>query len=117
MSIYCSYWGLGDEHEQTCKRIKKVRGGFKQDDSKPCTCGSCPIEYKGSHILPTENDRKDGYFGISAIPDHITNRDGDFLPWKPFLRVHVNQATVIITRAQAEKLREELTRWLSDSKK
>jgi len=115
MSIYCSYWGAGDEHSDKCKRIRKVRGGFVQDDSKPCTCGSCPIEYMGSHVLPKENDRRDGNIGISAIPDHITDENLDFMPWKPFLRVHINSATVVITREQTEKLFRALAGWLEDS--
>lgn len=118
MSIYCSYWDIGWDHDDKCKRIRKVRGGgFVQNDEKPCTCGSCPIEYRGSHILPTENDRRDGSLGISAIPDHITNYDADLLPWKPFLRVHLNDGTVIIDRQQAEKFSAALNKWLEDSQR
>ena len=115
MSIYYSYWDLGSEHGPKCKRVRKMRGGFTQDDNKPCTCGSCPIEFMGSHILPTENDRRNGILGISAIPDHITNPKADNFPWKPYLRVHINDATVVITRVQAAKFIEALTHWFIDS--
>ena len=60
MSIYQSIFGLGDEHKPRCLRIKKIEVGvYQQDDSKPCTCGSCPLKYEGSHILPSQLSKRE----------------------------------------------------------
>lgn len=116
MSIYCSIFDFGFEHSRRCKRIKKTgRKQYEQDDSKPCTCGSCPIEYQGSHILPSNRDNRKGDFGIAAIPGHITRngrtrlKDDDWYPW---LRVHLEQETVILTAKQVEQFRDALNDWL-----
>lgn len=120
MSIYCSIFDFGFEHSPRCKRIKKIRPKeYEQDDSKPCTCGSCPIEYLGSHIFPTARDNRDGCFGLAAIPSHITRDGKDDRPegkWHPWLRVSLREKdTAILTRKQVEKLRDALTGWLERS--
>jgi hypothetical protein len=52
MSIYCSTFDLGIERLPKCKRIRKIRRNvYEQDESKPCTCGSCPIEYQGRILI------------------------------------------------------------------
>lgn len=120
MSIYCSIFGFGDEHTTRCKRLKRIgKGVYEQDDSKPCTCGSAPIAYDHSGVLPSEKDKRGGIFGIAAIPGHI-NRKGrpalseNFHPWWPYLRVSMFDAedSVILTRKQVEKLRDALNDWL-----
>jgi hypothetical protein len=93
MSIYCSYWDIGPD------RPKKER----------------PIIYAGSNVRPMKVAPRGGEFGISAIPDYITNRARDVIPWKPFLRVHVNNATVVLTRAQVEECAKAIARWLEDA--
>lgn len=118
MSIYCSIFGFGDEHGRKCRRIKKVSNGvYEQDDSKPCTCESCPIEYQGSHVFPSKSDKHDGDFGFAAIPYHITRDGRDNRPekgeWAPWLRVHMNRETVVITKKQAKEFRDALTDWLT----
>jgi hypothetical protein len=120
MSIYCSMFEIGNQHLPRCKRMKKLgRGGYSQDDSKPCTCGSCPIRYQGSHVLPSNKAERSGEIGISCIPPHITrngrdNRGSERL--HPWLRVHLFAGlpsdTVILTKKQVEKFRDALNEWL-----
>jgi hypothetical protein len=120
MSIYCSIFGFGDEHTPRCKRMKRIsKGVYGQDDSKPCTCQSSPIAYQHSGVLPSKKDNRGGVLGIAAIPGHITRRgrpalSDDFTPYWPYLRVSMFEAddSVILTRAQVEKLRNALNQWL-----
>lgn len=119
MSVYCSIFGFGYEHSTRCKRVKKIRRKvYQQDDSQPCTCGSCPIQYQGSYVLPSNRDKRDGGFGIAAIPSHIT-RNGRDTPedgkWRPWLRVHLSNETVILTAKQVEKLRDALNDWMENA--
>jgi hypothetical protein len=126
MSVYCSTFGLGDEHTSECERMTKLsKGAYSVDDSKPCTCGSCPIQYLGSHILPTDNDRRGGYLSLGAIPLHITRDGRDDGPedgWWPWLRLSVSAKecggdldTVLLTRRQVEGFRDALNEWLENS--
>lgn len=123
MSIYCSYFGFGDEHSPKCERITKTgRKEYTQDDSKPCTCGSAPVIYQGSHVLPSRKDKRDGLFGFAAIPPHITRNGRDDKPedgkWYPWLRFHLsggNKDTVILDRKQVQKLHAALGGWLESS--
>jgi len=119
VSIYCSIFDFGCDHLPRCKRIRKVRRGvYEQDNSKPCTCGSAPIEYQHSGVLPSDKDKRGGIFGLAAIPDHITRDGRDDRPengkWYPWLRVSMFEAedSVILTRKQVEKLRDALDEWL-----
>lgn len=77
-----------------------------------------PWVYLGSHILPTEDDPRDGVIGLAEIPSHIT-RDGrddqpeDGTPW-PWLRMHLTtpgDPCVLIDPAQARHLAEALHAW------
>ena len=121
MSIYCSIFDFGFDHSTRCKRVRKVgRKEYEQDDSKPCTCGSSPLEYQGSHVLPSKKDKRGGVIGIAAIPGHI-KRPGrkavsdDMHPYHPWLRLSLDDAhqnAVILTRKQVEKLRDALNTWL-----
>lgn len=121
MSIYCSIFDLGFEHETNCRRISNTsKGYYLQDDSKVCTCGSCPIKYAGSTVFPSDKDLRFGSLDLGAIPPHIT-RDGkddgdDDKGWHPFLRVGVDDATCVLDRKQVEKLRDAIDKWLSDAR-
>jgi hypothetical protein len=103
MSIYCSYLTF-DGNERNAPR---------------------PLVYRGSHLLPHNKDKRQGEFGISAIPSHITRSgkdNGAEGRWHPWLRVHVSEtnqemgSTVVITKKQAEKLRNDLSEWLKSVK-
>lgn len=122
MSIYCTTFDMGGEHTGQCARVKRVgRKVYEQDDSKPCTCGSAPIRYQGSHILPSDSDERNGIVRLGAIPPHITrngryNRRGD--RWHRWLRLSVEAdagATVVLTKKQAMALRDALNDWLKQT--
>lgn len=115
MSIYSSIFDIGDEHKNICRRMKRLRRGvYEYDDDKPCSCGSAPIEYEGSHILPSLKDKRAGVLGFAAIRGHITRdgRDNGKKEFWPYLRFHLNALSLVITRHQAIKLRDALTEWL-----
>jgi hypothetical protein len=121
VSIYCSFFDLGADHSTRCKRLRKIRHKvYEQDDSKPCTCGSSPIQFQHSGVLPSAKDKRGGIFGLAYIPSHITRNGRDDRPEDgkpyPWLRVSLfegYQDTVILSRAQTEKLRDALNDWLS----
>jgi len=110
MSIYGSTWDTdADDHEQDCARWVECScpdsrtahgrwmGGndgrhWRYDGNLPCSCLCGPIVYQGSHILPSDEDRRGGSFGFGEIAGFIT-RDGrddgpedEDQPW-PYLRV------------------------------
>lgn len=122
MSIYCSTFDFGFDHSTRCKRVRKTgKNMYEQDNSKPCTCGSSPIKYQHSAVLPSAKDERGGVFGLAAIPSHITRDGRDDRPengkWYPWLRVSMFEAenTIILTRKQVEKLRDALNLWLENS--
>jgi hypothetical protein len=90
--------------------------GFDED------CGNSPILYRGSHILPADNNKRGGHFGIAAIPGHIYQGSrkaisDDMQPYWPWLRVSLNETVndchdVILTRRQVAELRDALNEWL-----
>ena len=78
-----------------------------------------PYAYQGSHILPHEDDRRDGGVQLAEVPSHIT-RDGrddqpeDRAPW-PWLRLSVNQADVVLDRDQVREVYEVIGAWLEQT--
>ena len=99
MSIYATIPGIG--------------GDDGDDPTGP------PWLYRGSHILPSEDDPRGGEIGLALIPSHITRcgRDDqpeDGQPW-PWLRVSVDgtpdDPTVLISPAQARTLADALVAW------
>lgn len=81
-------------------------------------CGP-PWIYKGSHILPADDDPRGGEISLALIPSHIT-RDGrddapeNGRPW-PWLRLYVDlpgdDPTILINPQQARHLAQQLTDW------
>jgi hypothetical protein len=121
MSIYCSAFGF-DEHKPRCAKMRKI--GVKEyllNDSKPCTCGISPILYQGSHVLPSDKDKRGGDIGFASIPPHITrngkdNRTKEHL--HPWLRFHLNdgfQDSLVLTRKQVIAMRDALNDWIERS--
>ncbi|MDX2986427.1 hypothetical protein [Streptomyces caniscabiei] len=78
-----------------------------------------PYVYQGSHVLPSETDRRDGVVQLAEVPSHIT-RDGrddqpeDGAPW-PWLRLSVNQADVVLDREQVRRMWESAGAWLEQT--
>lgn len=78
-----------------------------------------PYEYRGSHILPAEDDARGGCVQLAEIPSHITRngRDDqpeDGAPW-PWLRLSVNQADAVLSRGQVREMHEVLGAWLEQT--
>lgn len=75
-----------------------------------------PIVYQGSHVVPGLEDDRGGWVDIALIPSHIT-RDGkddgpdDGVPY-PFLRLGVNNETVVLTYQGVEMVHRTLSEWL-----
>jgi len=102
------------------------------DASKPCTCSpedKAPYVYQGSHVNPSEDDTRGGYVMASAIPDHChpdargnIDDSGELVD---YLRLSVGedpstyhgmlsgQADVVLDRAQVQRLRDTLDKWLN----
>lgn len=124
----CARWVLcecPDDHAPHTGRISYANDGrhYPYDDTIPCSCGTGPLRYQGSHVLPSEADPHGGTIHASHIPGFIT-RDGrclstddeDYPVW-PYLRVGVGDdeasAMVVLTRARVEELRDYLAGWLT----
>lgn len=75
-----------------------------------------PYAYQGSHILPSEEDLRDGTVQLAEVPSHIT-RDGrddqpeDGAPW-PWMRLSVNQADAVLHARQVREVYESMGAWL-----
>ena len=118
MSIYGSLEAPDDDsHEDDCARWEKHDNIWEVSD-RPCDCGQpdAPLVYQGSHILPADTDKRGGAVDIACIGSHIT-RDGrdngseDQGPW-PYLRLGVNEGTVVLTRRNVEQIHKTLSWWL-----
>lgn len=119
MSIYGSLPAPDDsEHSDSCARWDKRDPGIWEISNRPCDCGQpdAPLVYRGSHILPSENDARGGWVDIACINGHITrdardegDHDG---PPHPFLRFGVNNETVVLLPRHVEQIRDTLTWWL-----
>lgn len=78
-----------------------------------------PYAYQGSHVLPSEDDLRDGDVQLAEVPSHIT-RDGrddqpeDGTPY-PWLRLSVNQADVVLDRDQVREVWESMGAWLEQT--
>ena len=122
MSIFASLAAPDDaNHEDGCAfYVEDPPGSASYEFSgKPCDCGqpSAPFVYQGSHVLPTDTDERGGTVDLALIPHHIT-RDGrddrgeNEGPW-PWLRLGVNESTVILDRGQVKQIVGELKWWLT----
>lgn len=113
MSIFVSLPAPDDEHSEDC--------GIWTEHA--CTCGQpdAPLVYQGSHILPSDSDRRGGYVDIALIPAHVRywreHPDAPVAtepeePPEPFLRLGVNNETVILTRRNVKQVADTLNGWL-----
>lgn len=124
MSIYASLDAPDDlDHDADCD-VWEHRGPGARTLTLPpgpgracsCTRARMPLVYQASHILPSETDPRGGHVDLSSIPGHI-RREGraapptDEQPY-PFLRVGVNEARVVLTREQVQRVYASLGEWL-----
>ena len=119
MSIYGSLPAPDDsEHEDSCARWDKRDNCWEISD-RPCDCQQpdTPLVYQGSHVLPADTEARGGTVDLALIPSHIT-RDGrddqpeDEKPW-PYLRLGVNEQTVVLTVRNARQIHATLSEWLA----
>jgi hypothetical protein len=93
------------------------------DDDSPFAGDRPPLKYQGSHVMPTEDDHRDGSVFLCAIPAFVPyNRAGvedypdgvedQVLPW---LRLSVNAETVLLDASQVREVHETLGQWLERS--
>lgn len=121
MSIYGSMSAPDDsDHEDGCAiYVEDPPGsGCYEFSGKPCDCGQpdAPLVYQGSHVLPSDTDKRGGVVDIAFIASHVT-RDGrddrpeDETPW-PYLRLGVNEGIVVLTVRNVQQIHASLTEWL-----
>jgi hypothetical protein len=99
-----------------------------------CTCGNpAPLVYQGSHVSPAGDQPRGGALSIAAIPNHchpsVRGTDAEDGPPVEFLRVDLAEdeatyrggnpgyATVVLERAQVERVRDCLTQWLESEER
>ncbi|OLT13040.1 hypothetical protein BJF79_03835 [Actinomadura sp. CNU-125] len=148
MSIYATWLAIDDDgHSERCAVYEEMPPGqgwaegaamavgfgepvyFRRTD-EPCDCGNQPpLIYQGSHVNPSEKDRRGGSLGIAAIPNHChpSVRGTPTLDGPPveYLRLTAEEdpatygdttpglAQLVLDRAQVERLRDTLTTWLT----
>lgn len=125
MSIWASLPAPDDtDHEDDCE-IWIKHDHYWEFSGKECTCGtpSAPIIYKGSHILPEKDSERGGNVSIALIPPHVRwwreNPEADNAdepdypdPPDPYLRLGVNEDTVILDVDNVKLVYESLGVWL-----
>ena len=124
MSIYASLEAPSElHHDPDCEVWEQLGDGTRTlqlapRPARPCSCtrAMVPLVYEGSHVLPSEGDPRGGWVELSSIPGYI-RRDGREAPPEdrqpyPFLRVGVNEATVVLTRDQVALVHKTLAAWL-----
>jgi hypothetical protein len=136
VSIYSTWLSIADERQVAAELADHgIDYGVIGDDGPvddladlPDEMLDAPIIYEGSHVLPSDTDRRGGCVEVAAIPNHITRDGRDDATegsLKDWLRLSVQSvesedpgafsaadATVVLTRNQVERLNETLTGWL-----
>lgn len=144
MSIYGTWLSIHDERQVAAELADHgIDHGVICDDGPvddlaelPEDLLDAPIVYEGSHVLPSDGDRRGGSVEVAAIPNHIERPDRPELPegalkdwlrlavrsvdseswcqgeWRSGPYVEGGDATVLLTRRQVTRLRDTLTSWL-----
>jgi hypothetical protein len=99
-----------------------------------CTCANpAPLVYQGSHVNPASDAPRGGSLSVAAIPNFchpsVRGTNAEDGPPVEFLRVDIAEdeatfhgmnpgyATVVLERAQVEKVRDCLTQWLESEER
>lgn len=69
-----------------------------------------PYIYRGSHVLPTAGDDRDGWVEVAGIPAFCGE---DPTRLVDFLRLDVMRRTQVLDRVQVTALRDTFTIWLN----
>ena len=124
MSHYATTVSLdGEEHDDGCpggNPGRRTRGGRQVNPT--CRCGyGAPIAYRGSHVLPADDDDRVGYLSLSHIPSWV--RDGgrvipdDGRVW-PWMRLTVADdldegKSVVLDVRQVERIHAAMGEWMA----
>lgn len=84
MSIYATWLALDgdDEHKHPeCAAYKEDPeiNGVWEFTGEPCNCPARfeqPLVYRGSHVLPKDDDQRGGFVMVCSIPNHIQRSVG-----------------------------------------
>lgn len=134
MSVYatCIHFGA-DDHDNGCAVWIPIPSDsppgvwhmsmgdgrkFRKDLSQRCTCQCGPVYYRGSHVLPTGDDPREGAFGICEIPGYIGDPEADCDPPHPWLRFwsagsEHDPGIALLDRAQVAEIHDYLGEWLA----
>lgn len=128
MSIYATWLTIEDERQWVSDlQADGIKAGVIRDGSPDFDDTDAPIIYQGSNILPSDDHARGGAVEVASIPSHITRDMEDSAPEDgaphPWLRLGVHakpggrheeggDATVVLTKHQATRLRDTLTEWL-----
>jgi len=113
MSIYATWLTIQDPNEWV-EELKKegIKAGFVGDYPDEEEELGSPWVYQGSHHLPSITDERRGCVEVAGIPDFIT-RDGEDegTSLNDWLRLSVNDCTVVLNRSQVTELCATLIDW------
>lgn len=116
MSIWATILTIADDwHTAGCDRLVRdaeFEALWTVEPDRPCTCNAGPVVYQGSHVMPTDVDPRAGSFDRGEIPGYVRSDDYYAVP-EPWLRFGVNQETVLLDRAQVERVSATLRAWLT----
>lgn len=137
MSIYGSFFVLdADDHEDGCAVYVEIEPGWLEFSGKPCDCGTpnAPLVYEGSHVLPSDDDRRGGSVDLATIHGEIVRpgtaeKPRPYDEQRPWLRlsltndastyesegkpyVSAGESVVVLKRSQVVRMRDALSEWL-----
>lgn len=130
--LTCATWKRASrkQAEESRRMAFDYDGRYYMPSGDACDCpNKPPLIYQGSHVNPSDDDPRGGYLLACAIPNHchpdvrFDNHDDEGAP-VDYLRLSMGEdpstyhgmepghATLVLGRAQVEKLRDTLTQWL-----
>lgn len=130
MSVYATILSIQHPEEMDAKLAEVGIGSYHGSALDHERRLGSPRPYRGSHILPAENDERRGQVEVGAIPLHVRQgREGipeeerDMETMLPYLRLTASprtlpdfeQETVVLDREQVTELRDALSRWLREA--
>lgn len=81
-----------------------------------------PIEYQGSHVLPTDTDHRKGLFRLSDIPEFFIEESNNDEKRSPYIRVTVADygeddqfIRMILDRDQIKQVYKYLGTWINNT--
>jgi hypothetical protein len=126
--------GWGEDWAMVTNGAPGMHVAYARVPDASCTCGNpAPLVYQGSHVNPAGDQPRGGSVDFAAIPNHchpsVRGSGTDEGPPVEFARLSVAEdkstyhggnpgyATVVLERAQVEKLRDCLTVWLDSEER